>query len=100
MNVISSHMLSYDKVSHPYVTYDLPKVVTPTQQFTKYSFYLMTWFWPEQVSAISVALTLILDIIQCQKTRCAATKEQAIFFVTEVVSSCQLGALMVHPHLL
>jgi hypothetical protein len=65
MKFISSHMLSYDKVSCPYITYDLPKVVTPTQQFMKYSFYLMTGFWTEQVSAISVALTLMPYMIQC-----------------------------------
>jgi hypothetical protein len=81
MNVISSHMLSYERVSCPYVTYDLPKVVMSTQQFTKYSFYLMTGFWPEKVSAISVALASIPDMIQCQKTRCAATKERAIFLL-------------------
>jgi hypothetical protein len=81
MNIVSNHILSYDKVSRPYVTYDLPKVVTPTQQFTKYSFYLMTGFWPEQVSAISDELTLIPEMIQCRKTRCAATKEQAIFLL-------------------
>jgi hypothetical protein len=79
MNVVSSHMLSHDKVSRSFITYNLPKVVTPTQQFTKYSFYLMTGFWPEQVSAISVELTLIPDMIQCRKT----TKEQAIFLLLQ-----------------
>ena len=78
-DMISEHYMSYDSFSHPYVNYELPKVVSPSEQFTKYMYYQMAGFWPEQVVEISRELTLIPDAIRCRRGGCAATKELAIF---------------------
>jgi hypothetical protein len=71
--------MSYDKISRPYVQYQLPKVITPDTQFTKYIYHQMTGFWPEQVQEICQELILIPDVIRCRRSGCSASKELAIF---------------------
>jgi hypothetical protein len=78
-DMISEHYMSYDRFSRPYVNYELPKVVSPSEQFTKYMYYQMAGFWPEQDVEISWELTLIPDVIRCRRSGCTATKELAIF---------------------
>jgi hypothetical protein len=77
-HLVTEH-LSYDKISCPFVQYQLPKVITPDTQFTKYIFHQMTGFWPEQVQEICQELILIPDIIRCRRSGCSASKELAIF---------------------
>jgi hypothetical protein len=78
-DMISDHYMSYDRFSRPFVNYELPKVVSPSEQFTKYMYYQMTGYWPEQVTDICQELTLIPDVVRCRRTGCAATKEMVIF---------------------
>jgi hypothetical protein len=73
--------MSYDRFSCPYINFELPKVISPSHQFTKYMFYMMTGFWPEQVHQICQELTLLLDVICCRRSGCKAGKELAIFLL-------------------
>ncbi len=43
-DMVSEHYMSYDRFSCPYVNYELPKVFSPSQQFTKYMYYQMAGF--------------------------------------------------------
>jgi hypothetical protein len=91
-DMISAHYMSYDRFSHPYVNYELPKVVSPSEQFTIYMFHQMTGFWPKQVNEISWELTLIPDVIRCRRTGCTAPKEMDIFCYVKKMANCwQMG---------
>jgi hypothetical protein len=79
--MISDHHMSYNRFSHPYVNYELPKVITPSHQFTKYMYYMMTGFWPEQFHEICQELTLLPDVVHCRRSGCKARKEMAIFLL-------------------
>ncbi len=59
--MICEHNMSYHKFSRPYVNYQLPPVVTPDAQFSKYIYFQTSGFWPEQCQEISNELTLIPD---------------------------------------
>jgi len=80
-NMISDHHMSYDRFSRLYVNYELPKVFTPSHQFSKYMYYMMTGFWPEQVCEICHELTLLADVIHCRRNGYKAGKEMAIFLL-------------------
>lgn len=80
-DMITKHYMSYDRFSCLYVNYELPKVVSPSEQFTKYMYYQMVGFWSDQVVEISQELTLIPDVIRCRRSGCTATKELAIFLL-------------------
>ena len=80
-NMISEHYMSYDRFSRPFVNYELPKVFTPSHQFSKYMYYMMTGFWPEQVQEICRELRLLPDVIRCRRSGCKAGKEMAIFLL-------------------
>jgi hypothetical protein len=38
-DMISEYYMSYDRFSCPYVSYELPKVVSPSEQFTKFMYF-------------------------------------------------------------
>jgi hypothetical protein len=67
--------MSYDKFSHPYKFYELPKVISPHTKFSSHAYYELTGFWPEQVTGIVAELTLLPDVIICRSTRCRALKD-------------------------
>jgi hypothetical protein len=72
-NMICCHFMTYGKFSRPFVYYELPKVVTP-DNFSKYMYYQMTGFWPEQITEISNELSLIPAAIKCRRTGCYAVE--------------------------
>jgi hypothetical protein len=73
--------MSHDGFSRPFVNYELPKVFTPSYLFSKYMYYMMTGFWPEQVHEICRELRLLPDVIRCRRSGCKAGKEMAIFLL-------------------
>jgi len=63
------------------VNYELPRVISPDQQFIKCMYYMLTGFWPEQVYARCLKLTLCPNVIHCRRSGCKAGKELAVFLL-------------------
>jgi hypothetical protein len=51
--MLLDYYMSYDKVSRPFINFELPPVVVPQQQFSKHVYYQFTGFWPEQVEEVT-----------------------------------------------
>jgi hypothetical protein len=65
------HLVShcYNDIIYPYyMSYELPKVISPFLQFSKYMLYWMSGFWLEQVLETFCEAKLIPHVICCRKT--------------------------------
>ena len=77
--VMQNHYTSYDMVVWPTLLFRDPPIVNPIEELTPYRFYQNSGFWPDQFLEISQNLILIPDVIVCDRTRCSARKELALF---------------------
>jgi hypothetical protein len=77
--VMHNHYTSYDMVVRPTVLFRDPPMANPIEELTPYHFYQNSGFWPDQFLEIPQNLLLIPDVIVCDRTRCSARKELALF---------------------
>jgi hypothetical protein len=86
--MLLDHYMSYDKVSRPFINFELPPVLVTHQQFSKHVYYQLTRFWPEQVEEICNNLILIPDTIRCRRSGCSASKSLSIFVMLRRLHIC------------
>jgi hypothetical protein len=55
-------------------------MANPMDKLTSYNFYHYSCFWPDQFPEICKNLILIPDVVICERKRCSARKELALFF--------------------
>lgn len=60
-----------------------PPMANPVEELTSYNFYQSSGFWPDQFTEISENLILIPNDIVCDRTKCSARKELALFLMLQ-----------------
>jgi hypothetical protein len=80
-NMLHNHYTSYDMVMRPTVLFRNPPMANPVDELTSYNFYHFSGFWPDQFTEICENLMLIPDVIICERTRCSARKDLALFLL-------------------
>ncbi len=60
--MLLDYYMSYDKVSRPFINFELPPVVVPQQQFSKHVYYQFTGFWPEQVEEVTTLFWSLIPL--------------------------------------
>jgi hypothetical protein len=79
MSMLYYHYISYDMVHRPVTLFQQQPVENPMEEFSCHCFYQLCGFWPDQFEEVSNNLLLIPERINCNRTRCSATKSLALF---------------------
>jgi hypothetical protein len=75
------HYYSYDMYIRPTVLFDQLPLEDPIAELQPTEFYELCGFWPGQFREVVDSLSLLPDTITCPITRCAASKDIAIFLL-------------------
>jgi hypothetical protein len=75
------HYYSYDMFIRPTILFNEQPMEDPVNELPPTEFYELSGFWPGQFREIVDNLHLIPDRITCSVTRCAASKDTALFLM-------------------